>query len=80
MKKLNKSIDELELPVRSHNCLKKMGINTIKDLVQRSEADLLKVRNFGKKSLEEVKGVLDEMHLSLGMDLKGIEEEEEEIG
>jgi len=66
--------------VRSHNCLKKMGINTIKDLVQRSEADLLKVRNFGKKSLEEVKNVLEEMHLSLGMDLTGLEEEEEEIG
>jgi len=80
VKRLNKSIDELELSVRSHNCLKKMGINTIRDLVQRSEADLLKVRNFGKKSLEEVKSVLEEMHLSLGMDLKGLEEEEEEIG
>lgn len=80
VKKLNKSIDELELSVRSHNCLKKMGINSVGDLVQRSEADLLKVRNFGKKSLEEVKKVLDEMHLSMGMKIPEVDEREEEIG
>jgi len=80
VKKLNKSIDELELSVRSHNCLKKMGINSIGDLVQRSEADLLKVRNFGKKSLEEVKKVLVDMHLSMGMKVPEVDEREEEIG
>jgi len=74
--KLNKSIDELELSVRSHNCLKKMGINTIRDLVQRTEADLLRVRNFGKKSLEEVKHILAEMQLSLGMNFEASDEEE----
>ncbi len=79
-KRLNKSIDELELSVRSHNCLKKMGINSIGDLVQRSEADLLKVRNFGKKSLEEVKKVLVDMHLSLGMKVPEADEREKEIG
>lgn len=80
LKKLNKSIDELELSVRSHNCLKKMGINTVRDLVQRSEADLLKVRNFGKKSLEEVKKVLEEMNLSMGMKIPEADEKGEEIG
>jgi len=80
IKKLNKSIDELELSVRSHNCLKKMGINSVGDLVKRSEADLLKVRNFGKKSLEEVKKVLDEMHLSMGMKIPEVDERGEEIG
>ena len=80
LKKLNKSIDELGLSVRSHNCLKKMGINKVADLVKRSEADLLKVRNFGKKSLEEVKKVLSEMHLSMGMKIPELDEKEEEIG
>ncbi len=78
VEKLSKPIDELELSVRSHNCLKKMGINTIGDLVGRSEADLLKVRNFGKKSLEEVRHVLNELHLTLGM--KVPREGGEEIG
>lgn len=77
-KKLSKSIDELELSVRSHNCLKKMGINTVGDMARMTEADLLKVRNFGKKSLEEVVKVLSDMHLSLGMNVEEVNSEEEE--
>lgn len=53
-KALEMSIDELELSVRSYNCLKRAGINTVQDLVQKSEDDMLKVRNLGKKSLDEV--------------------------
>lgn len=65
---LVKSIDELELSVRSHNCLKNIGVRTIADLVQRTEAEMLKTKNFGRKSLTEIKEVLrEEMGLSLGM-------------
>lgn len=53
-KALEMSIDELDLSVRSYNCLKRAGINTVQDLVQKSEEDMLKVRNLGKKSLDEV--------------------------
>ena len=63
---LEKSIDELGLTVRSHNCLKRMNINTIGDLIKKKESDLLKVRNFGKKSLQEVQEVLAKLGLSLG--------------
>jgi DNA-directed RNA polymerase subunit alpha len=63
---LDRSIDELGLTVRSHNCLKRMNINTIGDLVMKRESDLLKVRNFGKKSLQEVQEVLAKLGLSLG--------------
>ena len=48
------SIDELDLSVRSYNCLKRAGINTVEELIQRSEADMMKVRNLGRKSLDEV--------------------------
>ncbi|MDH4099889.1 MAG: DNA-directed RNA polymerase subunit alpha [Nitrospirota bacterium] len=65
---LTKSIDELELSVRSHNCLKNIGVRTIGDLVQKSEAEMLKTKNFGRKSLNEIKEVLlEEMGLTLGM-------------
>ncbi len=70
---LEKSIDELGLTVRSHNCLKRMNINTIGDLIKRKESDLLKVRNFGKKSLQEVKEVLEKLGLSLGTEPEGEE-------
>lgn len=64
-----RSVDELELSVRSFNCLKNANIKTIGELVQKSEADILKTKNFGKKSLNEIKEILAEMGLSLGMNL-----------
>jgi DNA-directed RNA polymerase subunit alpha len=68
--KLSMSLSELDLSVRSANCLQAEHIETIGDLVSRSEAELLKVRNFGKTSLREVKKKLAEMGLRLGMDLE----------
>ena len=67
--KLEKSIEELELSVRSFNCLEAAGIKTIRDLIQKSEADMLKYRNFGRKSLNEIKNILKDMGLSFNMRL-----------
>jgi DNA-directed RNA polymerase subunit alpha len=67
--KLGKSVDEMELSVRSYNCLKNANIRTIGELVQRSEAEMLKTKNFGRKSLNEIKEILGGMGLSLGMKL-----------
>lgn len=64
---LGKTVDELELSVRSANCLKNANIKSIIDLVTKSEVDMLKYRNFGRKSLNEIKEVLVEMGLGLGM-------------
>ncbi|MGE4543472.1 MAG: DNA-directed RNA polymerase subunit alpha [Pedobacter sp.] len=64
---LYRSVEELELSVRSANCLKNANIHLIGDLVQRSEAEMLKTQNFGRKSLNEIKDILAEMGLSLGM-------------
>jgi DNA-directed RNA polymerase subunit alpha len=64
---LNKSVDELELSVRSYNCLKNASIRTIGELVQRTEAEMLKTKNFGRKSLNEIKEILSSMNLGLGM-------------
>lgn len=66
---LDKSIEELELSVRSFNCLEAASIKTIRDLVQKSESEMLKYRNFGRKSLSEIKGILKEMGLSFNMKL-----------
>ena len=66
---LFRNVDELELSVRASNCLKTANIRTIADLVQKSESELLKTKNFGKKSLNEIKTILGEMGLSLGMKL-----------
>jgi len=66
---LFRSVDELELSVRASNCLKTANIRSIADLVQRTESELLKTKNFGKKSLNEIKTILGEMGLSLGMRL-----------
>ncbi len=66
---LQKSVDELELSVRSYNCLKNADIRTIADLVQKTEAEMLKTKNFGRKSLNEIKEVLTEMGLSFGITL-----------
>jgi DNA-directed RNA polymerase subunit alpha len=66
---LFRDVAELELSVRASNCLKTANIRTIADLVQKTEAELLKTKNFGKKSLNEIKTILGEMGLSLGMRL-----------
>ncbi len=73
---LYRSVDELELSVRSANCLKNANIHLIGDLVQRSEAEMLKTQNFGRKSLNEIKDILAEMGLSLGMALDGFPDPE----
>ena len=62
------TIEELDLSVRSYNCLKRAGINTVEELIQRNEEDMMKVRNLGKKSLEEVVNKLNELGLSLRKD------------
>jgi DNA-directed RNA polymerase subunit alpha len=64
---LDKSVEELELSVRSYNCLKNANIRTIRELVQKTEAEMLKTKNFGRKSLNEIKEILHSMGLSLGM-------------
>ena len=66
---VSKSISELELSVRSANCLEAANIRTIGDLVRRSEPQMLKYKNFGKKSLTEINAILSEMGLHLGMDI-----------
>ena len=60
-------MEELELSVRSYNCLKNANIQTIGELVQKTEAEMLKTKNFGRKSLNEIKEILAQMGLSLGM-------------
>lgn len=67
-KVLDMTIEELDLSVRSYNCLKRAGINTIEELIQRNEEEMMKVRNLGKKSLEEVVNKLKELGLSLRKD------------
>jgi DNA-directed RNA polymerase subunit alpha len=64
---LNRSVEELELSVRSYNCLKNANIQTIGELIQKTEAEMLKTKNFGRKSLNEIKEILAQMGLSLGM-------------
>jgi len=64
---LDKSVEELELSVRSYNCLKNANIRTIRELVLKSEAEMLKTKNFGRKSLNEIKDILQTMGLGLGM-------------
>src|SRR5512145_715057 len=72
---LYKPVEELELSVRAYNCLKNADIKFIGELVQRSEQEMLKTKNFGKKSLNEIKDVLQEMGLSLGMKIEGFSPE-----
>jgi DNA-directed RNA polymerase subunit alpha len=74
---LFRSVDELELSVRSSNCLKNANIHYIGELVQRSENEMLKTKNFGRKSLNEIKEILAEMGLSLGMKLDNFPPREE---
>jgi DNA-directed RNA polymerase subunit alpha len=85
---LYRRVDELELSVRSANCLKNANIRLIGELVQKSEAEMLKTQNFGRKSLNEIKDILSEMGLTLGLSIDGfpdpeylkmIEKSEEEL-
>jgi DNA-directed RNA polymerase subunit alpha len=69
-KVLLRSVEDLELSVRSANCLKNAGINTIGELVKKTEAEMLKTKNFGRKSLSEIKDILNEYGLSFGMDIE----------
>ena len=73
---LYRSVDELELSVRSANCLKNAGIKLIGELVSRTEAEMLKTQNFGRKSLNEIKDILLEMGLTLGMKLESFPDPE----
>jgi DNA-directed RNA polymerase subunit alpha len=73
---LYRSVDELELSVRSANCLKNAGIKLIGELVSRSEAEMLKTQNFGRKSLNEIKDILADMGLTLGMKLESFPDPE----
>lgn len=75
---LYRSVEELELSVRSANCLKNAGIHKIYQLVVKTEAEMLKTKNFGRKSLNEIKEVLNEMSLSLGMKIDGFVTPEED--
>ena len=77
---LYRSVEELELSVRSANCLKNASIHKIYQLVSKTEAEMLKTKNFGRKSLNEIKEVLGEMDLSLGMKLEGFKPPEEDTG
>ncbi len=71
---LDKSVNELELSVRSYNCLKNADIKTIRELVLKTEPEMLKTKNFGRKSLNEIREILTEMGLSLGMKAEDIPE------
>jgi len=73
LQNLDRSVSELELSVRAANCLKNVDLSTIRDLVQKTEAEMLKTKNFGRKSLNEIKAVLDGMNLQLGMDIEELE-------
>ncbi|ETR74489.1 MAG: DNA-directed RNA polymerase subunit alpha [Candidatus Magnetoglobus multicellularis str. Araruama] len=76
---LYRSVEELELSVRSANCLKNANINKIYQLVQKTEAEMLKTKNFGRKSLNEIKEVLTEMGLGLGMKIDGFVPPRDEV-
>jgi DNA-directed RNA polymerase subunit alpha len=69
---LNRSVEELELSVRSYNCLKNANIQTIGDLVQKTESEMLRTKNFGRKSLNEIKEILAGLGLSFGMKFDGL--------
>lgn len=75
---LNTRVDELELSVRSSNCLRAANIQTLEDLAQRTEGEMLKYRNFGRKSLTELNTILSELGLSFGMDVSKYKESQED--
>jgi DNA-directed RNA polymerase subunit alpha len=73
---LYRTVDELELSVRSANCLKNAGIKLIGELVSKTEIEMLKTQNFGRKSLNEIKDILSDMGLTFGMKLDGFPDPE----
>ena len=73
---LTTSIDEMELSVRSHNCLQAAGIKTIGELVSKEESEMLRFKNFGRKSLTELVEKLGDMSISFGMDVESYIESE----
>ena len=75
---LFKSIDELELSVRATNCLKSANIQSVGELMQKTENEMLKTKNFGKKSLEEIRHVLEDMGLEFGMRIENFEQKYQE--
>ncbi len=75
-----RSVEELELSVRSYNCLKNARIRSIADLVQRSESEMLRTRNFGRKSLNEIRDILNGMGLTFGMDFAQLNVSAQELG
>jgi DNA-directed RNA polymerase subunit alpha len=77
---LDRSVDELELSVRSYNCLKNAGIKTIRDLVQRSEREMLATKNFGKKSLGEIRDILRGMGLDFRYAVRRAGQSDSRIG
>ncbi|HJP17230.1 MAG TPA: DNA-directed RNA polymerase subunit alpha [Nitrospinota bacterium] len=77
IKALAKSVEELELSVRSYNCLKNANIKTLGELVQKTDTEMLKTRNFGRKSLNEIKEIMEEMGLTLGYEIS--EEDKEQL-
>jgi DNA-directed RNA polymerase subunit alpha len=79
-KLLDKSVEELELSVRSSNCLRAAEIKSIGDLVRKSEAEMLKFRNFGRKSLKEIQDILGEMGLHFGMDISRFTQPRNPVG
>ncbi len=77
---LRRSVEELELSVRSYNCLKNARIRSIADLVQRSESEMLRTRNFGRKSLNEIRDILNGMGLTFGMDFAQLNVTAQDLG
>ena len=77
---LRRSVEELELSVRSYNCLKNARIRSLADLVQRSEGEMLKTRNFGRKSLNEIRDILNGMGLTFGMDFSQLKINLQDLG
>ena len=76
----DKSIEELELSVRAHNCLRNANIKWLYELCGKSDAEMLRTKNFGRKSLEEIRKVLSDLGLSLGMDLEGLGFKQDQAG
>lgn len=77
---LSRSVEELELSVRSYNCLKNARIRSLAELVQKTEGEMLKTRNFGRKSLNEIRDILNTMGLTFGMDFSQLKVTPEELG
>ncbi|MGA1844645.1 MAG: DNA-directed RNA polymerase subunit alpha [bacterium] len=76
---LKKAIDELDIPLRAANCLKNADIRTVAELVQRNENDIMQIKNFGRKSLNSLKGILADMGLHFGMDLSNLPPEARKV-